>query len=169
MGHSFWPGRIARRWLIDDGRRRVKRWPVRSRAARSAAERWERKSTVGGGFLGDDQSRDKWGQPMWGGDNRRPPMPSTHRAWDQATVPSSQYGNGPLTCGPGLVKYIFKFPNSTQICKFIKETFAWTKNIKTFHATRFEYFQQLFQLGRLQILNKIHVINSGTEFNLNLP
>jgi hypothetical protein len=30
-------------------------------------------------------------------------------------------------------------------------------------------FEHLSPLGRLQILNRIHVINSGTEFNFNLP
>jgi hypothetical protein len=47
--------------FISDGQWWVKWWPVRSRAARSAAEWWEGKSGVSGGFLGDIQSRDKGG------------------------------------------------------------------------------------------------------------
>jgi hypothetical protein len=37
-----------------------------------------------------------------------------------------------------------------------------------FHEARFEYFEQVSQLGRLQVLNRIHGINSGIVFNLNL-
>jgi hypothetical protein len=54
----------------------VKRWPPRSRAARSVAEWWEGKSGVGDGFNSDVWSSDKGGQPTWGGDDRRPPVPS---------------------------------------------------------------------------------------------
>jgi hypothetical protein len=45
---------------------------------------------------------------------------------------------GLLTGGSGLVKYIFKFSNSTQICKFKKEAFICSKNIKTLYAAIFE-------------------------------
>jgi hypothetical protein len=114
------------------------------------------------------------GQPTWGGDDRQPPVPSCsprgehgHQEQgdvrDQATVSGSQNRNGPLTGGPDLVKYIFKFPNSTQTCKFKKEALSCCKNIQTLHDSRFEYFEQLYQLGRLKILNRIHGINSGTE------
>jgi hypothetical protein len=89
--------------------------------------------------------------------------------WDWLTIPGGQNGNGPLTGGPGPVKSIFKFSNSTQNCKFKKEAFPCPKNIKTLYMARLEYFEQLSQLGRVQILNRNHVINSGTEFNLNLP
>jgi hypothetical protein len=64
---------------------------------------------------------------------------------------------------------IFKFPNSTQTCKFKKEAFLSRKNIKTLHAAIFEFFEQCSPLDRLQILDIIHIINSGTEINLNLP
>jgi hypothetical protein len=73
-----------------------------------------------------------------------------------------------LTSGPDPVKLSFKFPNSTQTCKFKKEAFPCSKNIQTLHATRFEYCEQHYLLGPLQILNRTHVINSGIEFNLNL-
>jgi hypothetical protein len=51
----------------------------------------------------------------------------------------------------------------------MEEAFMYSKNVQTLHAARFEYFEQLSQLGRLQVLNRIHVINSGTQFNLNFP
>jgi hypothetical protein len=47
------------------------------------------------------------------------------------------------------------------------EDFHCSKNIQTFHGTRFEYFEQHSKLGWLQILNRIHDKNSGTYFNLN--
>jgi hypothetical protein len=71
--------------------------------------------------------------------------------------------------GPAWLNIFSKISNSTQISKFKKEAFPCSKNIKTLHDAKFEYFEQLYPLRRLQILNKIHVINSGTEFNLNLP
>jgi hypothetical protein len=48
------------------------------------------------------------------------------------------------------------------------QAFSYSKIIQIFHDARFEYFEQLSQLGRLQILNIIYEINYGTEFNLNL-
>jgi hypothetical protein len=85
---------------------------VQSIAARSTAKRWEGKSRVGGGFLGDVRSRDKGANPCGA------VMTSGHReqgsARDQATIPGGQNGNGLLTSGPGPVKYIFKFPNPTE-------------------------------------------------------
>jgi hypothetical protein len=70
---------------------------------------------------------------------------------------------------PRPVKYIFKYLNSTQMYKSKREAFLCSKNIQTLYAARFQYFQQLSQLGRLQSLNRIYVINSGTYFNLILP
>jgi hypothetical protein len=112
---------------------------VRSKAVRSAAERWEGEAlwvaassvTSGAGIRGG-------GQPTWGGDDRRPPALSCSPRGERG-----QNANGLLTSGPGLVKYNFKFPNSTQICKFKKEVFPCSKNIRTLHAARFEYFEQL--------------------------
>jgi hypothetical protein len=37
------------------------------------------------------------------------------------------------------------------------------QNTQTLHERRFEYFEQLSQLGRPQIPNIIHVINFGTD------
>jgi hypothetical protein len=45
------------------------------------------------------------------------------------------------------------------------EVFPCSKNIQTLHAASLEYFEQHSQLGRLQILNRIHAINSGKEYN----
>jgi hypothetical protein len=42
--------------------------------------------------------------------------------------------NRPPTCGPVPVKYIFKFSNSTETCKFKNEFFPCSKNIQTLHA-----------------------------------
>jgi hypothetical protein len=64
---------------------------------------------------------------------------------------------------------IFKFPNSTQNCKFIKEAFPSSKNMQTLQTAIFEYVEELSPLGQLQIPNKIVVINSGTGNNFNLP
>jgi hypothetical protein len=117
------------------------------------------------------------GQPTWGGDDRRPSAPLCGErgqreqggAWDRTTVPGGQNGNEPPTGGPGPAKYIFKFSNSTQTCKYKKEAFPYSKNIHSLHAAIFEYLEQLSQLGQLQILNRTHVINSGTQFNLKIP
>jgi hypothetical protein len=69
-------------------------------------------------FLGDVWSRDKGGgQSTWGSNREQ------DGDWDRATVSDGQNGNGPLTGGPGLEEDIFRFPNSTQICKFKKELF----------------------------------------------
>jgi hypothetical protein len=43
-----------------------------------------------------------------------------------------------------------------------------SKNTQAWLGARFECFEQLSQLGHLQIPNKIHVINFGTDSNLNL-
>jgi hypothetical protein len=43
-----------------------------------------------------------------------------------------------------------------------------SKNIQDRHGAIFEYSEQLSQLGRLEILNIIHVINSGIDCNLKL-
>jgi hypothetical protein len=43
------------------------------------------------------------------------------------------------------------------------------KMVQSLHVARFEYFEQLSPLGWLQILNRINVINSWAEINLNLP
>jgi hypothetical protein len=89
--------------------------------------------------------------------------------WVRSLARAVRNRHWPLTGGPGPVKYIFKISNSTQTCKFKTEGFLCSKNIQTLHAARFEYFEHLSPLGQLQILNIIYVINSGTQFNLNLP
>jgi hypothetical protein len=94
----------------------------RSEAARRwlvmAGEATEGRSRVRVSFLGDVWRRDKGGGQSTGGGDRE-----QGGDWDRATVPDGQNGNGPLTGGPGLEEDIFRFPNSTQICKFKKELF----------------------------------------------
>jgi hypothetical protein len=48
------------------------------------------------------------------------------------------------------------------------EAFPFSKNIKILYEARFEYFEQLYQLDSVQILNRDHDKNSGTDSNLNL-
>jgi hypothetical protein len=74
----------------------------------------------------------------------------------------------PLVCGPGPLNNFSNFQTPLKQVNS-KKLFRAPKNIQTLHAARFEYFEQLSALGRLQILNSIHGINSGTEFNLNVP
>jgi hypothetical protein len=75
---------------------------------------------------------------------------------------------GPLIGGPGLVTNFFQISNSAQICKFKMEAFLYSKNIQILYAAILDYFQQLSQLGRLQIINIIDAINFRKEFNLKL-
>jgi hypothetical protein len=55
-----------------------------------------------------------------------------------------------------------------QTLKFKRKAFPMSKNTQAWLGARFECFEQLSQLGHLQIPNKIHVINFGTDSNLNL-
>jgi hypothetical protein len=84
------------------------------------------------------------------------------------TGPGGEIRLGPLTGGPG-PDSIFQISNLAQIRKFKIEAFMCSKNIQTLNEAIFEYFKQISQLGQLQILNRIYVINSGTKFNLNPP
>jgi hypothetical protein len=56
--------------------------------------------------------------------------------------------------------------NPFQTFKFNADVFPCSKNIQTLHEDIFEYFEQLSQLGRLQIPNQIHAIYFGTDSNL---
>jgi hypothetical protein len=47
-------------------------------------------------------------------------------------------------------------------------TFPMSKNTKNLHGAIFEYFEQLYKLGKLQIPNSIHDINFGIDSSLNL-
>jgi hypothetical protein len=71
--------------------------------------------------------------------------------------PGRSNGNGPLTYGPGPLNNFSNFQTPLKLVNSKRR------------PTIFEYFEQLSPLGRVQILNRIHVINNGTEFNLNLP
>jgi hypothetical protein len=61
----------------------------------------------------------------------------------------------------------FKFPKTARICKFKTDAFHYSKNTESLHDAIHEYSEQLSQLGQLQILNRIHSINFGTNLNLN--
>jgi hypothetical protein len=41
-----------------------------------------------------------------------------------------------------------------------------SKNIQTWHGSRVDHYEQLFLLGRLPILNRLQVINSGTKIKI---
>jgi hypothetical protein len=47
--------------------------------------------------------------------------------------------------------------------------FLSSKLVHTLHGTIFELYEQLCQMAHLQIATRIHVINFGTNSNLNLP
>jgi hypothetical protein len=49
------------------------------------------------------------------------------------------------------------------------KAFPLSKNIQILYGRVFEYSEQLSQLGQHQVLDKIYVINSGTDSNLNFP
>jgi hypothetical protein len=70
--------------------------------------------------------------------------------------------------GPAQFELFSKIQTQLKICKFKMEVFPCSKNIKTLHIAIFEHSKQLSPLGRLQIINKFQVINSGTDYNLNL-
>jgi hypothetical protein len=63
------------------------------------------------------------------------------------------------------------FQNKIQILLNFEtqnEGFLISKDTQAFHVPRFKNYEQLSQLRRPQILNRIHVINSETDSNLNL-
>jgi hypothetical protein len=62
----------------------------------------------------------------------------------------------------------FQYPKLAQTCKFKTDAFHCSKNTQALHDARFDYLEQTFQLGRLQIPNIIRVINFGTYSNLNI-
>jgi hypothetical protein len=43
------------------------------------------------------------------------------------------------------------------------DAFLYSKNTQTLHEDIFEYWEQLSQLGPLQIRNRIHAINFGAD------
>jgi hypothetical protein len=65
-------------------------------------------------------------------------------------------------------KIFFQYSKKLQICKFKFSASVRSKIIQTLHEAIFEYIEQLYQLGQLQIPNKIHDINFGTDSSLNL-
>jgi hypothetical protein len=120
-------------------------------------------------------------QPTWVDGDRRRHLTArwgSDRAATGQKVGASEAGPGSylpdynhsklLTSGPSPFK---QFPNefqSFQILKFKTESFPCSINTQTLYDARFEYFEQLSKLGQLQIPNIIHVINFGTDSNLNI-
>jgi hypothetical protein len=69
---------------------------------------------------------------------------------------------------PARFKDFSNIQNQLKICNFKIDAFPCSKNIQTLHDASFEYFEHLSRLGLLQIPNRIHAINFGTDSNLNL-
>jgi hypothetical protein len=76
---------------------------------------------------------------------------------------------GPRPVGRPGNQLLFYYLKSAQTCEFKSSAFPRSKIIKTLYEATFEYDEQHCQLGGLQIPNRIHVINFGTNSNLNLP
>jgi hypothetical protein len=53
--------------------------------------------------------------------------------------------------------------------KFKMNVFPSSKLVQTLHWAIFECYEQLCQLSQLQIPTRVHVINFGTNSNLNFP
>jgi hypothetical protein len=61
-----------------------------------------------------------------------------------------------------------KFLKIAETCKSKTDAFLCSKFFPILYAPRLEYSEQLFQLYDLQIPNRIHVINPGTDSNFNI-
>jgi hypothetical protein len=75
---------------------------------------------------------------------------------------------GHWQAGPANLNFSLNFKISINL-KFKTKVFRMSNNIQTLYGNRFEYFEQLYKLGRLQIPNIIHVIMFGINSNLNFP
>jgi hypothetical protein len=64
---------------------------------------------------------------------------------------------------------MFQYSKSAQTCKFKFSAFPRSNIIQTLHEASVGHGQQLSQLAKLQIPKIFHVINFGTDSNLNLP
>jgi hypothetical protein len=64
---------------------------------------------------------------------------------------------------------VVQYSNLAQTCKFKHTVFPRSKIIQTLHDVFFEHDEQLYELVQLQIPSIIHVINFGTNYNLNFP
>jgi hypothetical protein len=76
---------------------------------------------------------------------------------------------GLLIGGPGLVKYILNFETPLKLANSKRKPSLTSKIFKLCMQLDLNNFEQLSPLGRLQILNRIHVLNSGTQLIMNLP
>jgi hypothetical protein len=68
---------------------------------------------------------------------------------------------GLLTGGPDLVSIFLSNIRISSNLKIQNGSHPCSINIQTLHVDSFEYFEQPSTLGRLQIINQIHAINSG--------
>jgi hypothetical protein len=76
-----------------------------------------------------------------------------------------------MTGGPTRFNPFPDFPKPVQICKFKTDAFRTSKNSQILHEAILEHYTQRSQLCRLQIPNKNHAKNLGTdsifEFSMN--
>jgi hypothetical protein len=63
---------------------------------------------------------------------------------------------------------IFQYSKYLQTLKYKMKANLMFKNIPTWHGGRVEHSEQLFQVGRLQIPNRIQVTNFGINSNFNI-
>jgi hypothetical protein len=73
------------------------------------------------------------------------------------TVSGGQNRNEPLTGGPGYANIFSNFQTPLKLANSKRKLSHAPKNIQTLHGAIFEYFEQISQVGQLQILNRIHV------------
>jgi hypothetical protein len=76
---------------------------------------------------------------------------------------------GPRPMGRPSDQLLFYYLKSAQNCEFESGDFPRSKFFQTLYEDTFGYDEHLSQLGRLQIPNRIQVINFGTNSNLNPP
>jgi hypothetical protein len=74
-----------------------------------------------------------------------------------------------LTSGPRLLFHNFKDFLITQTLKYELVTFPLSKILQIMPVDSLKYKEQLYFLDQLKNPSGLHVINSGTNSNLNLP
>jgi hypothetical protein len=76
-------------------------------------------------------------------------------------------GTGHWRVGPAGLIFI-QISETAKICKFKTAIFRYSNHTQILYEAIIKYSEQLLQLGQLQIPNINHVINSGTNSNLNI-
>jgi hypothetical protein len=71
--------------------------------------------------------------------------------------------------GPSRFEFSSIIQTQQELVNLKMKAFPLSKNIQILYGRVFEYSEQLSQLGRHQVLDRIYVINSGTDSNLNFP